>query len=346
MLLLASMAVLVIQKAKREAALPIELGPPDESEVSGVDEEILRVERESREMGKPLTPERARDKLKQALALPQLNVRATTAGEITRDLCQSGYTEEAWSLLDPAKGQVRDMQLMAYFRYARLAPQELLNKVNELADKAEARQALDGYLSAGTLEELQQIAELPGLMQKIKEVERGGAGGETKPILIEIIRDRARAARSDEERDTVVSFARNIYHLKGITANGLLELSVDNDLRDIFERWKEIHTITAAEGLVQKENPHRNIMLRKMMLHDPAKALPLLTPYHDEQGIIDLAEAFTVWDESRPEELEKWLKQHGPGLKPAERDYIYTRLAKAATAREDEERAKHWAAFK
>jgi len=345
-LLLSGMAVLVVQKARRDAAEQAgEVDTPvagEDLETVAADKELLRVERESRDLGKPMTPERAAEKMREAMAVPQLNVRARMAGEIIRDLCQAGHAAAAWQMIDRAKGQVRDMELMVYFRYGKMKPAELLANVRGLEDGAEVRRALDGYLSGGTLEELHGVMVEPGFAEAFKKLEAGYPPG-GKPLLVEIIRDRQSGARTDEDRDTVTKFARKMYDLKVINGSDLMEFVKVNDFRDIVERWEEIRALTAAEGIIYVGNPHRQALLRKLM-DNPDKGLPVLLPREDEQGRADLLDAVRVWCAIKQEDAEKWVEDHAGGLKPWQREVMYAAAAKAAADRRDDGRAKEWAA--
>ena len=340
-LLLAVMAGLVVMKVWKERQEVAKF----EDVASGapaVDEELLRVERQSEVAGKPMEPARAREKMREALVVPELNVRAKMAGEIIRDLCLAGHGEEAWTMVDQAEGQVRDLELMAYFRYAKLEPMELLGKVEELPDKAEVRRALDGYLSGGTLADIHGLVALPGFAEKLRELEAGYPPG-MQPVIAELVRDRLRAARSDEERDAVAQFARAMHGLKAIDTNLWVEVTKVNDLRDAFERWEEVRALTEAEGLFQEGNPHRGGMLEKLMTQDPGRAMSLLTPRDDRQGRVDLADAVRLWYARDSPSAGRWLEEHAGELTEGQRDAVYAALAKHETSAGDPAKAGKWA---
>lgn len=341
-LLLSVMGVLVILKAGKEKERAAFAGEGQVDGVSSVGEELERVERESGEAGQPMEPVRAREKMREAMAVPALNVRAKMAGEIIRDLCLAGHAEDAWKMVDPAKGQVRDVELMAYFRYAKLEPMELLEKAGELPDKAEVRRALDGYLSGGTLEDVHGVVALPGFAEGLRELE-AGYPPEMKPVVAELVRDRLRASRSDQERDAVARFAWKMHELKAIDTSLWMEVTKVNDLRDAFERWEEVRALTEAEGLFQEGDPHRSGMLQKLMMEDAGKAMSVLVPRDDRQGRVDLVDAVRLWYERDWPSTGKWLEKHAQELDQGQRDAVYAALAKYEASAGDAAKARGWA---
>lgn len=327
-LLMAVMAVLVIRKAQREAR---EVAVADEevaAALAPVDEEILRVERESEEAAKPRTPEWAREKMREVKAVREQNIRAKMSGEIIRDLCTAGHVEEAWGMVEPEKGQVREMELMAYFRFAKLEPMELLAKAKELPDKAEARKALDGYLSGGTLEDVYGAVVRPGFVEGMKELEAGYTEG-MKPVLMELMKERLLEAHSDEDRDAVAHFARRMFDLKAIDGKGLMRILKENSLRDIFSRWEEIRALTAAEGVIYERNQDRSEMLRMLITDEPEKAMEVLLKRDDRQGLLDLGEAVRHWLDKEVKPARKWLEKHRQEMKPAQQEVVDLALANA-----------------
>ncbi|RYD33328.1 MAG: hypothetical protein EOP87_11185 [Verrucomicrobiaceae bacterium] len=281
--------------------------------------------------------------MREAMEMPEMNVRAKMAGEIIRDLCQAGHGDEAWKMVDPAKGQVRDLELMAYFRYAGLSPMQVLERAGELPDMAEVRRALDGYLSAGTLQDVHDVMSMPGFADKLKKLE-AGYPPEMKPVVVELVRERLRTARSDAEREAVAVFARKMYDLKAITSSQWVEVVKMNDLRNAFERWEEIRAVTEAEGVLQEGDPHRSGMLQKLVGEDPLRAMSVLKERDDRQGRADFADAVRSWYERDMPECTRWLAEHSAELSPGQRDALYAALAKAATAQGDAAEAKKWAA--
>jgi hypothetical protein len=339
-LLLAVIGVLVVLKAGKERAVLKGEGQVDG--VSSIDDELLRAEREANEAGQPMEPERARTKMRAAMAVPELNMRAKVAGEIIRDLCRAGYVEDAWKMVDPGKGQVRDMELMAYFRYAKLEPMELLEKAGELPDTAEVRRALDGYLSGGTLEDVHGVVALPGFVESLRKLEAGYAP-EMKPVIAELVRDRLRAARSDEERDAVAEFAWKMHELKAIDTGLWMEVTTVNDMRDAFERWEEVRALTEAEGLFQEGDPHRTAMLRKLVMENSGKAMSVLVPRDDRQGRVDLVDAVRLWYGRDGPSTGKWLEENAEVLGQGRLDAVYAALAKQEASAGESAKARGWA---
>ncbi|WAC18942.1 hypothetical protein OVA24_17050 [Luteolibacter sp. SL250] len=335
--LLAVMAALVVLKAKKEAYLATDAGVED---VPREDEELLRMEREGREAGVPLEPERAREKMREAMAAPEENVRARMAGGIIRDLCLAGYVEDAWKMVDPAEGQVRDVELMAYFRYAKLDPAELLEKAGELREKAEVRRALDGYLSGGTLEDVAGVMALPGFADRLKELE-AGYPPDMKPVITELVRDRLHASRSDVERDAVARFTRRMFDLKAVGIDLWMEVTKLNDLRDAFERWEEMRALT--EGTFQEGHPQRSGMLQKLVTEDGPKAMSVLVPRDDRQGRADLVDAVRLWYERDWPNTGRWLEEHAEEMNPEQRDAVYAGLAEYEASAGDAAKARKWA---
>jgi hypothetical protein len=338
--LIVLMGVLMISRAwkARSADAAAELA----EDLPPASQELLRVERESAEAGVPLEPARAREKMREAMAAPEQNVRAKMAGEIIRDLCAAGFVDEAWQMVDTAKGQVRDLELMAFFRYGKLDPLELLDRVGELQGPVEIRRALDGYLSAGTLEDVHGVMALPGFAGRLKELE-AGYPKDMEPVISALVRDRLRAARSDEERNAVGQFTRRMLDLKAVSPELWMEVTKVDDQRDAYERWEEVRKITAAEGLFQEGDSHRGEMLEKLVTDDGTKAMTLLTPHDDRQGRVDLADAMRRWYAKNWPAVGAWLEENAEKLSEAQRDAVYAALAKHEASAGNAAKAQTWA---
>ena len=92
-----------------------------------------------------LTPERAREMLEfDKLNEPNLQVRAERAWRIINQLCQNGYSQEAWSMIDGDPGIVRQHSINGFFRDANMPKSELLGLLDSLEKKDRAT-GLSGY---------------------------------------------------------------------------------------------------------------------------------------------------------------------------------------------------------
>ena len=92
-----------------------------------------------------LTPAKARELLEfDKLNEPNLEVRAERAWRIINQLCQNGFSQEAWEMIDRDQGIVRQLSLNGFFRDANLPKGEILGLLNGL-EKKERATGLSGY---------------------------------------------------------------------------------------------------------------------------------------------------------------------------------------------------------
>lgn len=104
-----------------------------------------------------LNPEKARELLERNLReTTNVEERAEKAWHIINQLCQNGYTNEAWALIDSADGAVRQKGIGGFFRDAKLSDDEMISMLDTLKT-ADRSAGLYGYFSRLSPEEFASL---------------------------------------------------------------------------------------------------------------------------------------------------------------------------------------------
>lgn len=92
-----------------------------------------------------LTPSAAREMLERdRLEEKNIEVRAEKAWRIINQLCQNGFSKEAWEMIEPDPGVVRQKSLNGFFRDSGMPKAELMGMLDGL-EKKDRAMGLSGY---------------------------------------------------------------------------------------------------------------------------------------------------------------------------------------------------------
>ncbi len=281
-----------------------------------------------------LTPEKARHLMSQASSLyPDINERSVYCAALLRSLCEAGFSEEAWLLIDPVAGMLRRGQLSQFFASAQLEKGRLFELMRD--DPSELGSSLRGYLRRFTPSELKSILESGELTKYLGDDLKGAQieGGVVVSLQLALTR------AAPVERENVVEEIAKMYQDRLIDARAFFDILNRESVGDSFERWRLLQSAGIEDGGEDRE--FRDAMIRSMVDADGARALDLIAQTHGDDTI-DLEAGFRQWLQNDPVSASSWFHQRISKMTDNQRDAVRAANFLNAVEFRDFESARAW----
>jgi hypothetical protein len=289
-----------------------------------------------------ITPDEARKLLSAARGNPDVMRRSADCISIIGRLCAAGYTEEAWAMVEENPGQVRDSELVKFFKSAGLSPAEMISKIENLPYKGEAFTALRGYFSSldpASTSALLADASFKDFIRKLDESSPGILGKAISTSLMGRLAFPGSTAEKMAARDLAAR-----YHSEGILNDGqLVQILKADETSDSFDKWGLV-----AHSLPNPPRGSEAAALRKEVIEgmvnaDAPKALQQLAKVPGRQGFLDLLAGVKKWGNVDPSAASQWYQTSASGLSEVQRDSVVMAFYQLALDSGEPEGAERWA---
>lgn len=299
----------------------------------------LRTER-TRAAKDPITPESARRKLEEARAIPNLRERANECRKIIAALCEAGFPEEAWSLIETNPGIVRSSELFAFFSSSGLTLEALSGKMEGLLYDGESSEALGGYFSSLSLAEMaslvtrdrKALGSLPGMD------DRG-----LKRAITEDLLNKLSAAKSGKNDPVEVLRTAVDFHRGGLVTDfGLASILKIDPTRDTFQKYQALSAAVENTGPGIEASEVRNDFIRDMIYEDAPRTMETVVLSRGQKGLNDLATAVERYELIDPVRAVKWYDENLTRLSPAQQDAASIAFFRSALRDVTPDKASTW----
>ena len=282
--------------------------------------------------GDRLTPAEARVLLSEALKIKNNAKSAEKAYFIIKKLCQSGFVNDAWDLIDINPSNFRDQEISAWFQYSGLSIPEVLEKAKLLSGNNETSQAGFGYLRSLRTEEMGAVLQnrsFGNLFSNSLFLSNTVAGE---------LEFRAVSTANSDVRKEVLRAALLFHGQNLINDNGIAQ--VLRSLRELSatDKWQllETHVKTDPEGL-------RREQVVKMTTEDADAALDTIVRTQSELANADITTAITRWGSLDPVKANLWFKENSSRLTEPQHDSAVTAFVDLALTYNEPDGALQWA---
>lgn len=286
-----------------------------------------------------LNPESAKEMLERnRTEITNIEERAEKAWHIINQLCQNGFTDEAWDLIDKDSGSVRQKGLGAFFRDADLPKTEILARLNEL-QAADRSASLYGYWSRFSPEEFAKLdmREFP--------LKSGFETGGFRRLIGDLLTDSYDPGNPEASRavrgEVLAKVAEQVNN--GMLSYGELTLILQKDKSlDGFLYWEMSQKVDDQfkRGQGSFDGPDAQI-IRLMTAQDPEKVLGLAsTPGTKEHSHYHIA--LMAWLNKDYKQGEAWYNQHQSSLNEADRDRSAVAFARANVEAGNYDAGEQW----
>lgn len=293
-----------------------------------------------------LTPARASQLFEDFKARhPANSERIAFARAIIQKLCELGYTQEAWDLIELNQGDVRNNQMMSFYENARASNGELLGRISG-SPPTDIHVGLVGFLSRFSPEQYEEVLRSSDFRSFLQGVDKldvqeaaaakhfiGAAFGQTITVAL--------YETPDQTKDLLKIAAR-------LNSEGLLDTPRFMDLAsrfgrgEPFENWGLISAIKPeADDRVRQL---RSNMIRDMLEADAPKAISEVLDNQNPAKASDIKAAVESWVGFDSKGAADWFQQSRATLSPQDRDAVAAAFATYAGNLSEFSGAREWAA--
>jgi len=286
-----------------------------------------------------LNPESAKEMLERnKTEITNIEERAEKAWHIINQLCQNGYTDEAWDLIDKDAGAVRQKGLGAFFRDADLPKTEILARLNEL-QTADRSGSLYGYWSRFSAEDFGKLdmSDFP--------LRSGFETGGFRRVVGDLLADSYDPADPEASRYARAGVLEKVAEQMnaGMLGYGELAMIIQKDKSlDGFLYWEMTKKVDDQfkRGQPTFDGPDAQI-IRLMTAQDPEKTLGMAsTPGTKEHSHYHIA--LMAWLNKDYKGGEQWYNQHQSSLSEEDRDRSAVAFARANVEAGNHDTGEQW----
>lgn len=298
---------------------------------------------EWKRLAKTLNPDLARDMLERSKTEDtNIDARAEKAWLIINLLCQNGYTDEAWNLIDPEEGEVRHKGLGGFFRDADLPKSELLSLADGMTGRDRAA-SLFGYWSRFSPEEFVKLdmAETP-----LRSWSDTGAFRRAVEEVISQAFDPKNPEASKWLRHDALAKAVELANGGTFPYSDLKTILSKDPSKDGFVYWDAIKNVSPELRATQTQgmnnyNGTDSMIIRAMAVQDPKRTMEMtLVPDSHESKYIHIA--MGQWLEKDFTNADTWVRQQLPNFSEDQQERTAVAYIRAQVARNNFEEAEKW----
>ncbi len=290
-----------------------------------------------------MTPELAKQRIEEYSRVTNINERAMLFRQLMIDLCQAGYTEEAWALINDHAGKVRDYQRQAFFQTAKLPQAEIMAKIRELEVNGYAGEQLDAmgaYMEQFGFTEVSELVQSPDFLA-ITAKTRAESLGWFHNTMAAYFLSKSHECKSESEQTGLVESARMFFSDGLIGDENLIGILRRADAVSPFEKWK-IMSDTVTRPIEDRDFDGAKI-IDEMVTADAPKSLDLIAKWENDPSGSFLTKALRVWSNQEPESAAKWFETNRAQLSPQQLDAASQGFCEQALIYKERNGAIRWA---
>jgi len=267
---------------------------------------------------------------------PDITDRAIYTCGIIRALCQSGYSEEAWLLLESNPGMLRNGQLTQFFRSAQLSESRLLELIKQVPHDSSSTVA--GYISRFS------ISELPDVVNSGKLQETLGEALNKKDVMAGVIASSFReiGVKNSSYESNVLAMEKLVkLHSAGFLDDNAIYNIVDRpDVGSVFDGWSILDGVKFRA--VDKNNKVRSNMISKMVDQDALRAVDMMRGNSRDGRNDDLYKAIQNWVRIDSSMMLEWYNSTSKSLSNMDADAVATANISLAFKSDELDSASSW----
>ena len=289
-----------------------------------------------------ITPDEAR-KLLQDSKARYLNIdeRSKECAEIIRQLCLSGYTEEAWEMINNDPGQVRNFQLTSFFTNADIDSNNALMLMQNLQYRIDFPIALSAYLERLDLEQLSEFVSSSENKETINHLANSSYRNLLSNSLSGALGGRIAAANTTKQL-AIVEMASMLYQQNTINQECLLEAISNATSLDSFSKFEMLSAAVKSDAIISEATDARNRIIETMVRNDAEKSLNTIAGVRGEQGIIDMQFALNQWTKIDTKAAADWYSSNINKLDKNQQDGASLAFFKSALDYKEYDTALQW----
>jgi hypothetical protein len=310
---------------------------PNENVVSAILESTQKLTGKQREELRHslLNPEQAQALLSK-VDITNINERGMLSRIVFEALCKSGYSAEAWELVDANAGSVRETQLGTMFAFSKEPVGTLLAHFKQLTEPNERTVAIHGIIS--------NEYDLINFDYRKLELESAADKNALGQALSVKISGTMGSGSSDPDRSRLL-LEKSISLVKeGILDAGQLDAILVRDQSfDVYDKWK---LLDGVQGSVKPNELEaiQSKLVPYMIESDMARALELITTEQSTKYSVPvLTRAIKRAYSIDPAQSNAWVLNNLATIDPATGQRLIFGIGQVAIANNELQTAQQWA---
>lgn len=262
-----------------------------------------------------LDPATAEQLLKEsARRHPDIVDRSKYCCGIIRSLCQAGYSEEAWGLMEQNVGMLRRGELAQFFASAQLPDENLISKLRE--DMTELTASVSGYFRRFDPHDLKGIVSSGKIQQAL-----AGHIHENDIELGLIMNLQLATTRADKkDRGALVDVAVDLHESGLIGDHSFYQIVNRSSLGNAFDRWELLADSRFKDS--RDDRSLRETMINNMVEQDAEKTMTLIAGGSRNTSTADLKSAMSSWLGVDSKSANSWYASNLSTFSQQQRDAI------------------------
>lgn len=261
-------------------------------------------------------------------AYPDVVERSMFLATIIRDLCEAGYSMEAWDMIDPNIGMVRNFQITQFFKSADLDLSMLYEKIRQVP--MERTSSINGLLRRFTPDELLELLTSDSFSSSMEGLLQGFDLSRSASAALGLYFREAEPNDRGWVLGEVVKF-----HQEGLIGDGDIYQIFGGRNLDPFERWDFIERFSVDN---KAEIGMHAALLRNMVDRDAVKAMSVLI----DSDVSDFKAGMDAWFVNDPTSVVAWYERNVEQMAPEQIDAVSHSGFDLAMRYSDYDAASRW----
>lgn len=296
------------------------------------------------EINSSLTPELAK-KLKAEFFLRESDIgkRCLFSSMLISQLCENGFTEEAWDMIDREYGDVRGGELGTFFNKANLPLNVLLNKIPALDVHGDKSTAFSAILTRYDLKDLEKLLSSPEMVSFMNQNMKDKFGLQVSGSVSVSIQ-LAIHEKSGEEFKNILEIASRFNSSGLLDANDLmLILSKSDRIQNAFEKWDIVEMVQPVSRYEPDTRRQRDDLIYTMVRSNSSLAMNQILESGGVQKTNDIHAAIRAWTAMDSKGASDWFRANRANLSSENSNKIASAFATEAMNSAELEGAQLWA---
>ena len=309
------------RNSETSSSIPVNKNPNNDATLKPDDSQF--------EVPQQLNPGLAKRLIEESFELyPGMVERASYLANIIQALCESGYCEEAWNMIDQHAGMIRSFQITQFFKSSNLDHEVLFAKMRGIPENNSA--AINGFFSRFDPDELMNLLK----SDLGNNIGRMSSNFNIKSAISSSLMLSLSNTPNSEHHRIIGSIFD--FHQQGLIDERDVYLIINrNSIGTPFERWEYLESIHISD---QHALDMRKSLIRNMVGLNAVEAMDVLM----KSNVIDFKSGVDEWIHNDPTAAASWYERNRNHIEPVYRNAVAESGFDLAISYRDFDVASQW----
>lgn len=288
-----------------------------------------------------LTPERAKELIDQFFQKsPDIGERTKFCNAIIQSLCEQGYTEEAWNLIDQNSGQIRSNELFSFFAAAKLSSGDLLGRLATM--DSDLSDCFGGYLKRYRADQLGTVLSSPELDDFFRKL----GPDKTRQLNIGTMTALALQMSLPEGPSDPAPVLQSAAQLNAsgiLGSDAFISLVGKGSNLNAFDKWSYIKEVDRERESTPQTRKNRDKLISEMVGSNGPAALSAILESSGRQNREDIEAAVKSWVNIDSKGVAEWNQKNQSSMTQESRNIVASAFSSEALNSLEFDTARSWA---